>query len=133
MDSGATKGVVHPKAFPDYDLVPSPGSRQGACFGTAGQDELPNLGMKVMPAVTAGGLQTVIQTQCAEVSLPLSSVGEYTDAGNLVAFGPKGGIIQNIATGQTEFFPRDPDGVYMLELWIPPAELAKDFPRPGSS
>ena len=88
--------------------------------------------MKVLPAITPDGHQTVIQTQCADVSLPLSSVGEYCDAGNFVGFGPKGGFIQNVGTGQTQLFERDADGVYVLEYYVPAAASMSGFARPGA-
>ena len=84
MDSGATKSVMHPDSFPDRAIQPSPGSKRGAVFCTAGTDEIPNLGMWTLPAESAEGTQTVLRTQVAEVSLPLSSVGEACDEGNLV-------------------------------------------------
>lgn len=85
-----------------------------------------------MPAINRDGNPTVIRHQIAQVTLPLSSVGEYCDAGNRVFFGRSGGIIENIATGATTTFTRE-QGVYLLEHWIPPPEEAKaaGFTRPG--
>ena len=129
MDSGATKGVMHPDSFPDRPIQASPGSRRGAVFGTAGKDEIPNLGMWTLPAVTADGVGTTVETQVAEVSLPLSSVGETCDRGNLVIFSSNGGLICNIQSGDVQTFTRE-HGVYVVEHWIPPAAEAT-FPRPG--
>ena len=126
MDSGATKGVMHPNSFPDFAVQPSPGSKRGAVFGTAGSDELPNLGMWNLPAVSAEGEKTMLKTQVAEVSLPLSSVGETCDDGNLVIFSAKGGLVCNITTGNVKRFGRE-EGMYVLEQWVPPATV---FARP---
>ena len=126
MDSGATKGVMHPNSFPDFAVQPSPGSKRGAVFGTAGSDELPNLGMWNLPAISAEGETTTLKTQVAEVSLPLSSVGETCDEGNLVIFSAKGGLVCSITTGNVKRFGRE-EGMYILEQWVPPAT---GFPRP---
>ena len=126
MDSGATKGVMHPNSFPDFVVQPSPGSKRGAVFGTAGSDELPNLGMWNLPAISAEGEKTMLKTQVAEVSLPLSSVGETCDEGNLVIFSAKGGLVCNVTTGDVKRFGRE-QGMYILEQWVPPASV---FARP---
>jgi len=126
MDSGATKGVMHPNSFPDFAVQPSPGSKRGAVFGTAGSDELPNLGMWPLPAISAEGEKTMLKTQVAEVSLPLSSVGETCDEGNLVIFSAKGGLVCNVMTGNVKRFGRE-EGMYILEQWVPPASV---FARP---
>ena len=128
MDSGATKGVMHPDSFPDFPIQPSPGSKRGAVFGTAGSDELPNLGMWTLPALTAEGNRTMLASQVAEVSLPLSSVGEKCDEGNVVIFSSKGGLICNVQNGTLESFNRE-EGVYVLEQWVPPASAVSGFTR----
>ena len=67
--------------------------------------------------VTDNGRRANVPFQVAEVTRPLSSVGEITDKGNLVVFGKHGGYIWNPRSRTTLPFQRD-QGVYQLQTWI---------------
>ena len=70
--------------------------------------------------------------QVAEVSRPLTAVGQVCDKGNLVVFGPKGGFIIDQEGKSKTRFQRN-NGIYELDLWIDDGENgdATGFPRPG--
>ena len=132
FDTGATKSVTPSDAFPEYPTQSSAGSREGRGFTTANNEMVANKGEQYLPAYTTDGARTVLHNQLADVSIPLSSVGEYCDAGNWVAFGKYGGIIQDLNTGHVTNFPRE-EGIYVLEHMIPPPSKVQGFPRPGTS
>ena len=53
----------------------------------------------------------------AEVSRPLTAVSATCDAGSLVVYGPRGGYIHIIHTGERTRFERR-GGIYELDLWM---------------
>ena len=132
MDSGAIASVIPRSTLPEYPVRPSPGSRRGQLFTTAAGQEIPNEGEQVVPALTGQGAPTQLKNQIADVTMPLSAVGEYCNAGNRVIFGRSGGVIQDVTTGAETHFARE-DGIYLMEHWIPPLEIAQaaGFTRHG--
>ena len=78
---------------------------------------LPNLGEKRLNVVTEDGDEMTQTFQVADVTRPLSSVGEITDKGNIVVFGRSGGYIWNPQSRTTLPFQRE-QGVYQLQTWI---------------
>ena len=56
--------------------------------------------------------------------------GQICLQGNWVVFGAQGGVIQHIETGKETHFGIE-DNVYVLELWLPPSQLASGFAGPG--
>ena len=71
--------------------------------------------------------------QVADVSRPLTAVGQVCDKGNYVIFGPKGGIIVNRDSQAQTRFQRH-NGIYELDLWIENEDSSgrsTSFPRRG--
>ena len=99
---------------------------------TADGTRIPNLGQKTLETVSEDGSTQLSQTfQIADISRPLTSVGELADAGNLVVFGRKGGFIVNSDTGRRLNFQRE-HGVYFLKTWSQePASSTSVFSRQG--
>ena len=142
VDSGATlsccPGSPEGGAVPGYEVRESPGSKRGQTFTSAANEVIPNMGEQILPAVTGEGRKTIIKHQVVPgLALPLTSVGEYCDAGNEVVFGKFGGFIRNLANGVETYFPRE-NGIFVLETWVPEASSWRDeaqtaagFRRPG--
>ena len=128
VDSGAINSV----APPDVSSVPmteSQGSVNGMQYHTADGTRIPNLGQKTFDAVSEQGSALSQTFQIADISRPLTSVGELADAGNVVVFGRKGGYVLNVDSGRRLDFKRE-HGVYLLRTWV--QERAKlGFGRQG--
>ena len=102
---------------PHLKIRPSVGSQRGQHYISASKQRLPNLGQQTLHAVTEDYQPAAMTFQIAEVSRPLSAVGEITDKGNVVVFGPKGGFILNLETRKQTRFGRE-GGIYVMDLWI---------------
>ena len=133
MDSGASESVAHPSECPEYEVVPSSGSKMGQKYTSASGDTIPNLGEKILDVVTEDGIETQIKYQAADVSRTLNSVSEVCDAGGAdgqyVLFSKWGGSIWNPVTGRCTPFARE-GGIYTLDMWVKP-KSASGFTRPG--
>ena len=104
----------------------SNGTLNGMTYHTADGTRIPNLGQKTLETTQLS--QTF---QIADISRPLTSVGEMADAGNLVVFGRKGGFIANPDTGRRLNFHRE-HGVYLLKTWSQePVSCTSVFSRQG--
>ena len=131
VDSGAINNVA-PSSVSAKALVESNGSLNGMTYHTADGTRIPNLGQKTLETVSEDGSTQLSQTfQIADISRPLTSVGELADAGNLVVFGRKGGFIVNPDTGRRLNFQRG-HGVYLLKTWSQePVSSTSVFSRQG--
>ena len=131
VDSVAINNVA-PSSVSAKALVESNGSLNGMTYHTADGTRIPNLGQKTLETVSEDGSTQLSQTfQIADISRPLTSVGELADAGNLVVFGRKGGFIVNPDTGRRLNFQRE-HGVYLLKTWSQePASSTSVFSRQG--
>ena len=132
MDSGAIHSVASPSVGKGTPVQESHGSINGLQYHTADGTRIPNLGQKTLEVVTEGGQRMNQTFQMAEVTRPLSSVGEIADKGNAIVFGRRGGFIHNLATGHRLSFSRE-QGVYLLKTWLqePNDKQADVFPRQG--
>ena len=133
IDSGAAETVGPPEMAPHLKVRPSAGSERGQHYISASKQRIPNLGQHTLHALTDDYSPAAMTFQIAAVSRPLTSVGELCDSGNVVAFGPKGGFIQNVASGHKTRFPRE-GGIYVMDLWIktPEGTETTTFPGRGS-
>ena len=98
-------------------MAPSHGSANGLQYHTADGTRLPNLGQQRLEVMTEDGAHMHQTFQMADVTRPLSSVGEIADQGNLVVFGRYGGYIWNPETATGLPFSRE-QGVYLLQTWV---------------
>ena len=127
VDSGATITAVHPKDGKAYKVQESAASRAGVTYGTAGGDDLPDLGEKLMAVLTAEGTLRGFRSQVAEVSEPLESVRQLLKSKHCVLFGlgenEDEHLIINKITGEVNRL-RD-DGINYLHdmLVVPPDQV----------
>ena len=123
MDSGASESVSHPSLCPDYDVVPSEGSKVGQKYVSASGDEIENLGEQLIEIVTDDGISGQMKYQSADVTRPLNSISEMCDAGGedgqYVIFSKWGGVVLNLETGRRIPFQRE-EGIYTLNVWVKP-------------
>ena len=138
MDSGAAESVAPPSMASGVRIEDSPGSRLGQHYISASKQRLPNVGQQRVKVVTNERRNaTVLYQIVEEVSRPLTAVSATRDAGNVVVFGPKGGVIHNVYTGERTRFQRS-GGIYELELWMKSEQARREncehrpFPRQGA-
>ena len=132
LDSGATAPVIPPNVGKAYAIQPGDASRAAVTYEFANGEEIPNLGEKLMPVVTAEGTWRGLRAQVADVTKALQSVRTLVQAGHMVVFGDgedgSGNYIVNKTTGETTAVKDD--GVnYLLGLFIAPMQAA-GFARP---
>ena len=132
FDSGATATVIPPNVGKAYAIQPGDASRAGVTYEVANGEEIPNLGEKLMPVVTAEGTWRGLRAQVADVSKALQSVRTLVQAGHMVVFGGgddgDGNYIVNKVTG--EMTSVKDDGVnYLLGFYIAPVHES-GFARP---
>ena len=110
LDSGATATVIPPNVGKAYAIQPGDASRAGVTYEVANGEEIPNLGEKLMPVVTAEGTWRGLRAQVADVPKALQSVRTLVQAGHIVVFGGGDGgndnYIVNKVTGETSGFAR---------------------------
>ena len=87
LDSGATTTVIPMSVGRAYEVQPSEASKAGVMYEIANGDEIPNLGEKLMPVVTAEGAWKGLLAQVADISKALQSVRSLVKAGHVVVFG----------------------------------------------
>ena len=127
VDSGATITAVHPKDGKAYKVQESAASKAGVTYGTAGGDDLPDLGEKSMAVLTVEGTLRGFRSQVAEVSEPLESVRQLLKSRHCVLFGlgenEDEHLIINKITGEVNRL-RD-DGINYLHdmLVVPPEQV----------
>ena len=107
----------------EYDVLPSDASKAGVMYEIADGTEIPNLGEKLMPVVTAEGAWKGLRAQVADVSKALQSVRSLVRSGHVVVFGDgedgSESYIVNKFTGECTAVKDD--GVnYLLGLHIAP-------------
>ena len=131
LDSGATTSVIPPHVGKAYDVLPSEASKAGVMYEIADGTEIPNLGEKLMPVVTAEGTWKGLRAQVADVSKALQSVRSLVRSGHVVVFGDgedAESYIVNKVTGERTAVKDD--GVnYLLGLHIAPRSES-GFVRP---
>ena len=82
---------------------------------------MPHQGELKLPTVSNECVWTEQRWEVAPITRPLMSIGEECDKNQVVVFGAGGGAIVNLRTEEIRKFPRRPNGVYEIEMWIPPA------------
>ena len=132
LDSGASTTVIPPHVGKAYDVLPSKASEAGVMYEIADGTEIPNLGEKLMPVVTAEGTWKGLRAQVADVSKALQSVRSLVRSGHVVVFGDgedgSESYIVNKFTGECTAVKDD--GVnYLLGLHIAPRSES-GFVRP---
>ena len=124
--------------LPGLPIKPSPGSRANQVHAVANGEPLPNMGQPSVTFTTDGEDIDAAVLQCANVTRPLSAIGEICDTNKRVVFGANGGFIYNLENGHCTYFSRR-GKLYERDMWIrkPPnsgdnGTNSSDFVRQGS-
>ena len=128
VDSGACDNVIDMDDLPGYaDFVrETMASKNGINFVSASGDPIPNFGEVKVPMFTREGTCRGMTFQAAGVAKPLGSVKRMIMTGHIVVFDSDGSYIMNKATKELNAL-REEDGNFMLDLWIPPPEVARSM------
>ena len=127
IDSGASETVCGSMHFNNTDITESEGSRRGVKYSAANGEAIANLGQKTINFLTEEGSCRNMTSRVCEVTKPLASVSRICKKGHRVVFEDGNKYIENLLTGELTRM-REQNGVYLLDLWIPPHE---GFMRPG--
>jgi hypothetical protein len=133
IDSGSTETVAPKDSLRGYELVSTDWSEAGKGYTAANGSDIPNLGEKVVRGQTTNGMLCTMRFQICEVTKPLGSVSRICQAGSRVVFGPpdEGSYIENVTTGKRTML-RQNKGLYYLDVWVAPANMASTFTRQGN-
>ena len=126
VDSGACDNVIPPQELPGYEdrIEETKASKNGEDFVSASGDVIPNYGEVKVPVVTREMTMRGMLFQAAGVAKPLGSVKKMLMAGHRVVFDSEMSFILNKATGETNVL-REEDGKFLLDVWVPPPEVAE--------
>ena len=117
VDSGAVDNVGDPRAFPEYRLRESDGSRSGLHYLAANNGKIKNEGELNLSCRSSEGMAFKLKMQGARVSRPILSVIRLTESGEDVIFKKNGGIIKDTQTGVTTTFRRK-HGIHVMGVWV---------------
>ena len=128
VDSGAWNNVINPKDLAAYEdqVMETEASANQENFLAANGEEIDNYGEVKVPAVTRERTLRGITFQAAGVSKGLLSVGKMNENGHAVVFDGDMSFVVNEATGGVNHLRRQ-DGNFMLDLWIPPPDVAETW------
>ena len=128
VDSGACDNVIDPQDVSAYEdtVEETDASKNQENFLAANGEEIPNYGQMKVPAITREKTVRGITFQAAGVSKGLLSVEKMNECGHVVIFDGDASFIVNKRTGETNQLRRQ-DGNFMLDLWIPPPEVAQSL------
>ena len=126
VDSGACDNVIPPQELPGYEsrIEETRASKNGEDFVSASGDVIPNYGELKVPVVTREMTTRGMVFQAAGVAKPLGSVKKMLQAGHRVVFDSEMSFILNKSTGETNLL-REEDGNFLLDVWVPPPEIAE--------
>ena len=130
VDSGATVTALHPEDAQAYAVEESEGSRRGVKYGTAGAEDLLNIGQKKIAVLTPEGTLRGYQSQVVEdLSSPLESVRQLVGSRHCVLFGlgenDDEHLIINKLTGEVNRM-RDDGLNYMHDMLVVPQDQVAD-------
>ena len=132
VDSGACDSVIGPEDLPAYvnHIKETKDSQNGHDFVSASGDTIPNYGELSIPMFTRESTSRMMKFQAAGVAKPLGSVKKMIMAHHRVVFDETGSYIENKVTGEVNML-REEEGNFMLDVWVPPPEVAAaaGFPR----
>ena len=119
VDSGAAESVIPTQLLDDYPVTEGEAAKAGVKYTAADGGEVFNLGEQYVPFRTQEGHSAKVCFQVTDVRRPLLSVAALTAKGNTVNFGNFGGSIRS-SNGKKVMNFRKQQGVYVLDMWIPP-------------
>ena len=116
VDSGAEESVTPPGLF-QSPVVPSTMSLAGQTFSGADGTAIPNLGRTTVDFTDTNGRRRGMHFQVAGVTQPLVSVAGLVDAGNVVIFDAKGGLVHHRKSGRQIRLPRE-GNTFLLDMEV---------------
>ena len=145
VDSGAGASVADTgKAFPEFTVEESEGSKRGQMFAGPGKERLPNRGQAKVSLLTKAGVGSSLVFQDASVRRPILAVKDSNRAGNIVAFDQDESIIlprdsregreirRLIKAAKLKIRLEEENGVFVMPAWvIPPKRPEIPFARQG--
>ena len=133
VDSGASVSVVAPHVGRDYEVVRGEAAMAGVRYEIADDNEIPNLGEKLMLVMTREGTWRRLQAEVADIARALQSVRSLVKTGHKVVFGDGANgtehYIENTMTGEINAVEDDGQN-YFMTYFIAPKESAASFAGP---
>ena len=128
VDSGACDNVIGPEELPAYTdtITETRASKNGDDFVSASGDVIPNYGELKVPMITRENTFRGMVFQAAGVAKPLGSVKKMMQAKHRVVFDEEGCYVENKITGEINLM-REEEGNFMLDVWVPPPEVALEI------
>ena len=125
VDSGACDNVMKLDELPAYEdrIIETVASMNQMDFVSATGDPIENFGEVRIPMVTREGTGRGMVFQAAAVAKPLASVQKMNEAGHIVVFDGAESFVYNKVSGEVNML-RQEDGNFMLDVWVPPPEVA---------
>ena len=118
VDSGAID-TVGPKSIAQaFRARETPASRNGLLYRAANWTPIRNEGEKHIIGLTDDRTPINFVMKIAEVSKPLGSVYQFTEAGNMVVFDKGHSYIVDKRTGKKTKLIEE-NGVFYLHVWVP--------------
>ena len=115
--------MINPK---EYQVMETQASANQENFLAANGEEFDNYGEVKVPAVARARTLRGITFQAAGVSKGLPSVEKMNENGHAVVFDGDMSFVVNKATGEVNHLRRQ-DGNFMLDMWIPPPDVAETW------
>ena len=125
VDSGACDNVIHPEDLPEYvdKVMETAASLKHEDFVSANGTPITNYGELTVPVVTREKTMRGITFQAAGVKKGLLSVDKMNESGHVVILDGDSSFIIHKVTGDVNRLRRD-DGNFMLDVWVPPPNVA---------
>ena len=115
IDSGAARSVCPPTHCPGFETVASESSKRGDHFTSATGAQIKNEGERTIFGQSDCGKLLSTKYAVADVTVPLDSVIQMCDAGNVVVFTAQGGYVAG-PNGKIAF-ARDKD-TFVRRTWV---------------
>ena len=117
VDSGAVDNVGDPRAFPEYKLRESEGSRNGLHYLAANNGKIKNEGELNLSCRSSEWMPFQRKMHGAEVSRPILTVIRRTESGKDIISEKNGGYIRDTQRGVTTTFRRN-SCIYVMGVWV---------------
>ena len=126
IDSGACDTVMPRGMCAHISMISTP--LTGLEYEVANGAGLPNLGERRCLMMTENSeMMKKIAFQCADVHKALLSVGKLADCGYECVLGKQGGVLRDVATGDTIPLHRR-ENLYVMKAWVKQDAVS---PSPG--
>ncbi len=141
IDTGSCVVIMPTEECPGIPIEPSPASKAGKKYRTAGAERIANEGQSTVRFWTEEGARRKMLSQRGKVNKALAGGGPVCDQGNTLLFTARGGAIikdpdeaifrkaVEAATVKTPFH-RNQGGTYSMNMWVPiNAERGRTKPK----